>query len=76
MINKIKIIRTNEKISQEVLAQKVGVSRITINSIENGRSTPKINVAMKIAEALGKKVEDIFFNSTVNHELQEPEKIA
>jgi putative transcriptional regulator len=51
-----------DDISQEALANAVGVSRQTIISIEKGRFVPSTLLALKIAEFFNKTVEDIFFN--------------
>ena len=53
--------------SQKELSEWVGVSRQTINYIELGKTSPKITVALKIAEILKAPVEKIF-------ELEEEEK--
>ena len=46
--------------TQAELAARVGVSRKTINTIENGIFVPSTLTALKIAEALGRSVEDLF----------------
>ncbi len=48
-------------ISQEELADRVGVSRQTISSIETYQYTPSALLAFLIAKKLGKPVEDLFF---------------
>jgi putative transcriptional regulator len=48
------------KISQQELADRIGVSRQTINAIELEKYVPSATVIMKIAHIFGKKVEDIF----------------
>ena len=58
--NKIKTLRAERKWSQAELAQKVGVSRNSINSIENGRFDPSLPLAFDIAHVFGVKIEDIF----------------
>ena len=60
MENKLAEIRKKNKIGQAYLVEKLGVSRQTISSIENGRCTPSLELAMDIAELLGMPVEDIF----------------
>jgi putative transcriptional regulator len=57
MKNTIKLERARQNITQEELAQKLGVSRQSINAIETGRFVPSTVLALKIAR---------FFNSTVN----------
>jgi putative transcriptional regulator len=48
-------------LTQEDLAKKVGVTRKTINTIENGVFTPSAYLALKIAKAFGEPVENIFY---------------
>jgi putative transcriptional regulator len=60
--NKLKIARvTSGNLTQAEVAQKVGCSRQTINSIENNRFIPSVELAIRIAKLLGVRVEDIFF---------------
>ena len=49
------------EITQQELANAVGVTRLTIHSIEKGKFSPSTLLALRIAEYFGKKVEDIFF---------------
>jgi putative transcriptional regulator len=51
----------NDDMSQEALAQAVGVTRQTIFSIEKGRFVPSALLALKIAHFFNKPVEEIFF---------------
>ncbi|MCI0511673.1 helix-turn-helix transcriptional regulator [candidate division KSB1 bacterium] len=51
----------NDDMSQEALAQAVGVTRQTIFSIEKGRFVPSALLALKIAKFFKKPVEKIFF---------------
>jgi len=50
-----------DELSQEELANTVGVTRQTIHSIEKGKFVPSALLALKIARFFDKKVEDIFF---------------
>lgn len=59
--NYLKEIRTEKKLSQQALADMVGVSRNTISSIETGQYQPTAKLALIIAIALDKKFEDIFY---------------
>jgi putative transcriptional regulator len=52
--------RNLSNITQAALAEKVGVSRQTINSIESSRYIPSTVLALKIAQVFGKTVEDLF----------------
>ncbi|MGX7108660.1 helix-turn-helix transcriptional regulator [Facklamia miroungae] len=60
MDNNIKKYRKQLGFLQEELAQKCAVSRQTINSIENNRYDPSLNLAFKLAQVLGVKVDDLF----------------
>ncbi|MBP1645046.1 MAG: helix-turn-helix transcriptional regulator [Bacteroidetes bacterium] len=60
MKNNIRVERAILKISQQELAERIGVSRQTINAIELEKYVPSATVIMKIAFIFGKKVEDIF----------------
>ncbi|MDD4545427.1 MAG: helix-turn-helix transcriptional regulator [Bacteroidales bacterium] len=60
MKNNIRVERAILKISQQELAERIGVSRQTINAIELEKYVPSATVIMKIAYIFGKKVEDIF----------------
>ena len=63
-------IRKEMKISQHKLAKNVGISRPYLSRIENGHVKPSTEISYKIARSLGKTIEDIFFNSDVNHNLR------
>jgi len=60
MKNRLKEIRAIRGISQEELADILGVSRQTISSLENGRYNPSILLVFKIARYFGMPIEDIF----------------
>lgn len=60
MKNNIRVERAIQRISQEQLAEKVGVSRQTINAIELAKYIPSGLVMMKIATVFNKNVNDIF----------------
>lgn len=60
MNNNLKKFRENLGYTQDDLAQKLDVSRQTINSLENGRYNPSILLAFKIAKLFNAKIEDIF----------------
>lgn len=60
MKNNIRVERAIQKISQEQLAEKVGVSRQTINAIELAKYIPSGLVMMKISAVFNKNVNDIF----------------
>ena len=57
---KIREYRAKLGISQEELAERVGVRRETIVHLENGRYNPSLRLAVEIAEVFGVTVEEIF----------------
>lgn len=61
MKNKLKIERAILNITQSELADKIGVSRQTINAMESGKYVPSTVLALKIARLFQRPVEDIFF---------------
>jgi putative transcriptional regulator len=48
------------EMTQQDLAERVGVTRQTINAIEAGKYSPSLEVAFRIAVALGARIEDVF----------------
>jgi putative transcriptional regulator len=60
MKNRIRELRTERGWRQEDLAQKAGVTRQTINAIENDKYNPTLVLAMKLARLLNIPVEDLF----------------
>lgn len=59
---KLKSARALLDLSQEALAEKVGVSRQTINAIEKGDYNPTIKLCIAICKVLGKTLDDIFWD--------------
>ena len=57
---RIRELRARDRLSQEELAQRVGVRRETIGNLENGKYNPSLKLAMDIAQVFGATVEDIF----------------
>ena len=60
MKNSIKVERARHNLTQSDLAEKVGVSRQTINSIETKKYVPSAVLALKIAQVFQMAVEDLF----------------
>ena len=60
MKNTIKVERARNNMTQQDLAEKVNVSRQTINSIEAGKYVPSTVLALKIARVFGIAMEAIF----------------
>lgn len=58
--NRLKELRAELGLTQAELAARVGVSRKTINTVENGIFVPSTVLALKLAAALGRKVEELF----------------
>ena len=60
MKNRLKVLRAERDWSQSVLADKLGVSRQSVNAIETGKYDPSLPLAFTIAEVFTLKIEDIF----------------
>lgn len=60
MKNRLKELRKSNKLTQDELANAVGVSRQTINAIENDKYNPTLELAIRLARYLGLPVEEIF----------------
>lgn len=60
MENRMKEFRKPLGLSQHRLGKKVGVSRVSINKIERGKTVPGLKLAYAIAEALGASMYEIF----------------
>ncbi len=58
---KLKAARAEKDMTQAALAEAVGVSRQTINAIEKGEYNPTINLCRAICKALGKTLDDLFW---------------
>lgn len=61
LANRLNALRQERALTQAALAETVGVSRKTINTVENGVFVPSALLALKIARALGRPVEEVFF---------------
>ncbi len=60
MKNNIRVLRAEKRWSQADVAEKLGVSRNSVNAIENGKFDPSLPLAFRIARLFERKVEDIF----------------
>ena len=60
MKNKVRVLRVQQSLAQGQLAEAMGVSRQTINSIENERYTPSLPLAIALARFFGVTVEEMF----------------
>ncbi|MGH8428180.1 MAG: helix-turn-helix transcriptional regulator [Gammaproteobacteria bacterium] len=59
--NRLKQLRAAKNLTQADLAELVGVSRKTINTVENNVFIPSVMLAMKLARQLGTSVESVFY---------------
>ena len=60
MKNRLKVARAEMNITQGELAEKIGVTRQAVNSIELGKYGPSTVLALKMAKLFGKSVEELF----------------
>ena len=58
---RMKVARVERDLSQEELAEKVGVTRQTIGMIETGKFNPSIKLCIAICHALGKTLDELFW---------------
>jgi putative transcriptional regulator len=63
LANRLKERRTERGWTQAELAERVGVTRKTVNTVENGVFVPSALLALKLARALGEPVEELFWLS-------------
>jgi putative transcriptional regulator len=66
--NKIKVYRAMHDLTQEQLADKIEVSRQTVNAIESDKYLPSLGLAFKIARLFKVTIEDIFIYEEDSHE--------
>jgi putative transcriptional regulator len=64
MKNRIRVLRAERRWSQAALAERVGVSRNSINSIENGKFDPSLPLAFRIADAFALTIEEVFLRDS------------
>lgn len=60
MKNRLKVLRAERDWSQQDLADRLEVSRQSVNAIEKGRYDPSLPLAFRIADVFGMTIEDIF----------------
>lgn len=60
MKNELRVLRAARNWSQGDLAEKLGVSRQTVNALETGKYDPSLPLAFKIARLFGSTIEEIF----------------
>ena len=66
MKNRLKVLRAEQNWSQADLAEKVKVSRQTINAIETGKYDPSLDLAFRMASLFGQQIEEIFIWDPAN----------
>ena len=59
--NRIKVLRTENKMTQQALADAVGVTRATINAMEKGAYNPSLELAFRLARYFEVDIQSIFF---------------
>ncbi|WP_296819513.1 helix-turn-helix transcriptional regulator [Brevundimonas sp.] len=62
MLNRLKVLRAERDWSQADLADRLGVSRQTVNAIETGKYDPSLPLAFKIGRVFGQPIETIFLD--------------
>ncbi len=62
MNNRLRVLRAERAWSQQDLAERLEVSRQSVNAIETGRYDPSLPLAFKIADLFGLTIEEIFAN--------------
>ncbi|WP_288433835.1 helix-turn-helix transcriptional regulator [uncultured Deinococcus sp.] len=60
MKNRIKVLRAEHGLTQADLAERLDVSRQTVNALETGKYDPSLPLAFRLARLFGLKIEDIF----------------
>ena len=60
MINRLRVLRAERKWSQQDLAERLEVSRQSVNAIETGRYDPSLPLAFRIAELFERPIEEVF----------------
>ena len=60
MKNKLRVLRAERDWSQAELADRLSVSRQTVNALETGKYDPSLPLAFKVAHLFGMRIEDVF----------------
>ncbi|KAA6450675.1 helix-turn-helix transcriptional regulator [Bacillus swezeyi] len=74
MKNKVKIARVQADLTQQQLAEKVGVTRQTISLIEKGKYNPTLKLCLEICYAVNKSLDEIFWMSKEEQLHEEDER--
>ena len=67
MKNRLRVLRAERRWSQADLAERVGVSRQTVNAIENDKYDPSLPLAFRVARVFDSSIEDIFEPGSQSH---------
>ncbi|MDD4976207.1 MAG: helix-turn-helix transcriptional regulator [Bacteriovorax sp.] len=68
LTNQIHVLRAEKKITQQELADKIGVTRATVNALEKGNYNPSLELAFRLSLYFKKNIQEIF-HVEENHEL-------
>ena len=68
MENKVKIARTQVSLTQQQLAEKIGVTRQTISLIEKGKYNPTLKLCLDICYAVNRTLDEVFWVERENSE--------
>lgn len=60
LTNSIKVLRSTMGLTQDQLAQEIGVTRARLEQIENSKREPRLGEAQSLAKVLGASIEEIF----------------
>jgi len=63
MTNRLRVLRAERRWSQADLAERLGVSRQTVNAVETERYEPSLSLAFKISRLFDQRIEEIFSDS-------------
>jgi putative transcriptional regulator len=66
--NRIKALRAEHQLTQAELAERLDVSRQTVNALETGKYDPSLPLAFKLARLFGQRIEQIFQDEGVQDE--------
>jgi putative transcriptional regulator len=72
MKNRLRVLRAERDWSQAELADRLSVTRQTVNAIENGRYDPSLPLAFAVARVFALRIEDVFTPDTEPSERQPP----
>jgi putative transcriptional regulator len=66
MKNELRVLRAKNDMTQAELAERLGVSRQTVNAVETEKYDPSLPLAFKISRVFGLPIEEIFFSQSGN----------